>query len=102
MLLEFCDYNFDSLLGSELTVIDFFSTWCGPCNMLTPVLKSVADKNTDVTIGKLNVVENQEVANRFKVNIVPTIVFFKEGKEVKRVIGFQTEAKLQTLIDGLK
>jgi thioredoxin 1 len=101
MILEFCDNNFDSLMGSGLTVIDFFSTWCGPCNQLNPVLERISEANTNVTIGKVNVVENPQLTSKFKVQIIPNIIFFKEGKQVKQVIGYHTDEQMQKMIDSL-
>ncbi len=102
MIVEFLDSNFDNLLGFELTIIDFFSDWCPPCKMLAPVIKKLAEINNDVVIGKLNTSSNPHITSRFKVNKLPTIIFFKQGKEIQRIFGFQNEAKLQKMINELK
>lgn len=104
MLVEFTDYNFSSLLPAtnRLTIVDFWSPWCRPCNMLNPVLKSLAEKNKDVTIGKVNTVENSSLTEQFGVQAIPAILFFKDGNLVRQLLGFMSESQLQKHIDELK
>jgi len=104
MLVEFTDYNFSSLLpaSNRLTIVDFFSMWCRPCNMLTPILKKLAEKNKDVTIGKVNTVENSFLTEQYNIQAIPAILFFKDGNLVKQLLGLQTEAQLQKHINELK
>ncbi len=104
MILEFTDHNFDNTLSSihGLAIVDFWSPWCGPCNMLNPVIKSLAEKNADVAIGKLNTGENPGTAKHFGINAIPTILFFKEGKLVRKLLGYIKESDLQRHIDELK
>ena len=103
MLLEFTEHNFGSALSSHgLAVVDFWSPWCGPCNMLTPVIKRLAENNSDVMVGKLNTSENPSLTTQYSVNAIPTILFFKDGKVVKRLLGYQSEAQLQKCVDELK
>lgn len=104
MLIEFTDHNFSSLLPAtnRLTIVDFWSPWCRPCNMLNPVLKTLAEKNKDVTIGKVNTVENQALTEQFSISAIPAILFFKDGTLVKQILGFQTEQQLQKQINELK
>lgn len=103
MLLEVTDHSFDSTVSANgLVIMDFWSPWCRPCNMLTPVLKSLAEHNQDVTIGKINTAENGGIAPRYGISAIPTILFFKDGSLVKKLLGFHTEAQLQKLINDLK
>lgn len=103
MLLEVTDYNLDSfIVNSGLVIVDFWSPWCSPCNMLNPVIKRLSENNADVSIGKLNTIENPGASRQFGVDAIPTILFFNNGKLVKKLLGYHSEAQLQKLIDELK
>lgn len=103
MLLEVTNNNLDSVIsGSGIVILDFWSPWCSPCNMLNPVIKKLAENNADVSIGKLNTSENLESARRFSVTAIPTILFFKDGVLVKKLLGYQNENVLQKCINDLK
>lgn len=84
------DKNFDETVkASELPVlVDFWAEWCGPCKMIDPILEELAEEMSDkLVIGKLNVDESLEIARRFEIMSIPTLMLFKEGEPVKRVIG---------------
>jgi len=103
MLLEVTESNLDFVTArSGLVVLDFWSPWCSPCNMLNPVIKQLAEKNGDITIGKLNTIENTGVARRFGIDAIPTVLFFKDGNLVKKILGYHSENALQKMIDELK
>ena len=81
--------DFESVINSEnITLIDFYASWCGPCKALAPVLDEFASENKDIVVGKVNVDEEMDLAARFKVRSVPTMIVFKEGKEINRLVGF--------------
>ena len=89
--------------SEKLVVIDFFATWCVPCQMLTEVLHDVEKEYEDVVeIFKVDVDENQEIAIRYEVTSMPTLVFFKDGEEVERKIGYIEREELISIIDDLK
>lgn len=103
MLLEVTESNLDSVTTrGGLVIVDFWSPWCSPCNMLNPVIKQLAEKNGDITIGKLNTIENTGVARRFGIDAIPTILFFKDGNLVKKILGYHNENVLQKMINELK
>lgn len=84
-------------------VIDFWATWCGPCIKLGPVVEELAEKYGDkVTVGKLNIDENDEVAAENRVRNIPTVLFFKDGEVKERSVGLvklaDLEAKLQSIL----
>jgi thioredoxin len=86
-----------------IAVVDFFATWCGPCNMLAPVFTEVAEEHKDSAyFAKVDVDESMELAQEFGVSTVPTVVFFKGGKEVSREIGFMPKEKIESILAGLK
>ena len=89
--------------SNNQVLVDFFATWCGPCKMLAPVLEGVATKlEGDVVIAKVDIDENQELANAFRVQSVPTLVFFKDNKAVLATAGYMDEAGLMRFIDTAK
>lgn len=91
------------LKTEKLVVMDFFATWCMPCQMLSPVLDSISKKySNDVEIFKVNVDDNQETAIRYNVSSVPTIIFFKNGEEIERQVGFIEEDSFSNIIEELK
>ncbi len=96
--------NFESLKnGKEPLVVDFWATWCGPCRMVGPVISKLAEKyDGKIVVGKCDVEDNEDLASEFGIRNIPTILFFKGGDVVDKVVGAQSEAKLdekfQTLL----
>ena len=90
--------NSEVLKSDKLVIVDFFATWCMPCQMLTPILAEIDKENEDIEIFKVNVDENQEIAIRYDIVSVPTLIFFKDGKEIDRQIGLVEKEKLEQII----
>lgn len=89
MVKEITLENFDTeVLASEKPVLlDFWASWCAPCRMLSPVVDEIAEENTGFSVGKVNVDEQVELAVRFSVESIPTLVVIKNGEETNRSIG---------------
>jgi len=89
MSLEITEDNFDNHSnGDKPLIVDFWAPWCGPCRMVGPIVEELATEMEDrVTIGKLNVDENNELSQKFNVSSIPTILFIKNGKEAGRHVG---------------
>jgi thioredoxin 1 len=104
MALSFSDSNFESeVLQSDVPVlVDFWAPWCGPCKMVGPVIDQLAKENEGVKVGKLNVDESGEVAERYGISSIPAILLFKNGQVVDSVVGAQPKAALQKMIDRNK
>lgn len=94
--------NFEKeVLESDKTVlVDFWATWCGPCQMIAPVVEDIA-KDGKIKVGKVNVDDEQELAINYGVMSIPTLIFFKNGKKVKEVVGFHSKSELAEIIDSL-
>jgi thioredoxin 1 len=90
------DANFESTVTSSTKpfVVDFWAPWCGPCRMMEPVLKELAEEYPTLTIGKLNVDENPAVATKFDILSIPTLVVFADGKVAKKLVGAMAKKKL--------
>jgi thioredoxin 1 len=84
---------------TELTLLDFWAEWCGPCRMLHPILDEIKIKNPTLPIHKINVDANKETAIEFGVRSLPTVLLIKDGQEVERVIGLKNPDLYQKLID---
>ena len=80
-----------------VVLVDFYADWCGPCQMLEPVVERIAEE-TDATVAKVDVDANQQLASEYGVRGVPTMVLFADGKPVERLVGMQDESKLRNLI----
>lgn len=106
MALIFTDATFASEVeGSDVpTLVDFWAPWCGPCKILGPVIEKIAEdvNGTGVKVGKLNVDENQAMAQKYGVMSIPTLLFFKNGKVVDQVVGVQPEDVIRQKLDALK
>ncbi|UFH45181.1 thioredoxin [Flavobacterium galactosidilyticum] len=92
--------NFDTIINSEKPVlIDFFATWCGPCKMLAPILKEVKDNLGDrISIIKIDVDKNQQIASKYQVRGVPTMILYQEGKQLWRQSGVLTKDEIIRVI----
>lgn len=101
MLKHVNNRNFEKELNStsKVVIVDFFATWCGPCQMLSPVLEKVSNSRLDCEILKVDVDESLELASRYKINVVPTLIIFKNGKPLKQVEGFLDENELASLVE---
>ena len=95
--------NFESLKNGNLPlIVDFWATWCGPCRMVGPVISKLAEKyDGKIVVGKCDVEENEDLASEFGIRNIPTILFFKGGEVVDKVVGAQSEAKLDEKFQSL-
>ena len=97
------DVSFDDLINTdELTVIDFSATWCMPCRMLKPIVERVAEKCADVSFYNVDIDENEEIAKRYRIFSVPTLVCFREGKKVDSLVGLNSFEDIVEFIERCK
>lgn len=95
--------NIDSFIETDdLVILDFYADWCGPCRAMNPVLEDLQKSNTGITIAKINVDNNQELAENFKVTAIPRFVFIKNKVVVETLAGAQPKGKLQEIINKHK
>ncbi|MCD1259771.1 thioredoxin [Paenibacillus athensensis] len=98
-IVNVSDQNFNTEVeGSGKVLVDFWAPWCGPCKMIAPVLEELATEMADVKIAKVNVDDNPESAARFGVMSIPTLIVFKDGQPVDKVVGFQSKDALKGVL----
>ena len=92
------NFSKEVLENKGMTVIDFWAPWCMPCKMLSPIVDEVAEEMQDITIGKVNIDEQQELARQFGIMSIPTLVVLQDGKEVNRSAGFITKQAIKDML----
>lgn len=91
-------FETEVLNASGTVLVDFFATWCGPCKMLSPVLERVADKHSDIKVVKVDVDKAPDLASRYGVMGVPTMIVFKDGQISTKSVGYKNEAGVEALL----
>jgi len=103
-ILDLTSAAWDSevLQSSGLVMVDFWAVWCGPCRMIAPAIEELAKEYAGkIKVGKLNTDENPEVATKYKIMGIPTVMFFKDGQKVDQVVGAVPKPQLKAKIDTL-
>lgn len=83
--------NFDAevVKSNQTVLVDFWATWCGPCSMMGPIVDEIAAENSDIKVGKVNVDNERDLAKQFRVLSIPTLVIFRDGVPIDRIVGVQ-------------
>ena len=92
--------NFDACVtnADKTVLLDFYADWCGPCRMVAPIIEEIAAERNDITVGKVNVDNSPELANRFGITSIPTIIVMKNGSVANQAVGFRTKEQLLALL----
>ena len=100
-VLKITSENFKSevLESSQNVLIDFYADWCGPCKMMGPVVEEIAEEHSDVKVVKINVDNAEDIAIKYQIMSIPTLVVVKDGQEVNRSIGLISKEKIEELIE---
>ena len=100
MEMEFTTDNFvaEVLEAKGTVLVDFWATWCGPCRMQTPILEAFAAEHPEIKVGKVNVDENPELAEKFGIMSIPSLLVFKDGKLAKTAVGLHDKSGLADMV----
>lgn len=90
--------NFETLINNDVVLVDFFANWCGPCKMLSPVLDDIASERSNVKIVKVDVDKNEELAKKYGIMSIPTLLLFKNGQVIDKHIGYISKDMLIEMI----
>ena len=93
--------NFDDQVtrSSAPVLLDFWAAWCGPCSMLSPVVEELAEEHPEISFGKVNVDEAPELAQRYQISAIPTLLLFRDGEPVDVSVGVQSKAELEAFVN---
>ncbi len=98
-VLKLTSENFDETINSGTVLVDFYADWCGPCKMQSPIVDEVASLSSDYKVGKVNVDDEDEIAMKFRISSIPTLLVFKNGEVVKKFVGVTSK---ENILDALK
>ena len=98
MLKKLDKSNFIDEINANITLVDFYADWCGPCKMIAPIIEEIANERTDITVGKVNVDNDAEIAIKYGISSIPTLIVFKDGKETDRVVGFRQKGDILAML----
>ncbi len=102
IILNSSNFNEEVINTEKLVLIDFFATWCGPCKMLSPIISEIANEySNSVKVCKVNVDENQDLALKYSVTSIPTLIFLKNGKILNISVGLCSKVELVKMINEL-
>ena len=86
--------NFNNAIQNGTALVDFYADWCGPCRMVSPIVDEIAEERRDITIGKVNVDDENGLAMKYGVMSIPTLIIFQDGKEKARIVGARPKAAI--------
>ena len=92
------NFNSEVINSDKKVLLDFWAPWCGPCQMVLPIVEEIAEERTDIKVGKVNVDENPELAKQFRVMSIPTLVVMEGGKEINRKMGAMPKAAILDML----
>ena len=93
--------DFNKLIEDDVVIVEMYANWCGPCKILSPILDKVSNNYKDIKFIKVDVDKHDEIARKYGIMSIPTLIFFKDGKVINRHIGLVNEKELDSIIDDI-
>ena len=100
-VINITNENFEEevMNAGKPVLLDFWATWCGPCKMIAPIIREVAEERSDIKVGKVNVDEEMKLAMKFGIQSIPTLIVVKDKKAVAQSVGFQSKAQILAMLE---
>lgn len=98
MLIHASDQDFNEVVSKKLCLVDFYATWCGPCRMLAQEFEDIVDETDDFDIVKVDIDETPETTQKFNIEVVPTMIVFKNGQPVKTLTGYKQKDEIISIM----
>lgn len=92
------NYEAEVINSDKPVLLDFWATWCGPCQMLAPIMAQIANEHPEIKVGKVNVDEEPELAEKFRVFSIPTVVLMKNGQPVSTSVGYKPKEQIEAML----
>jgi len=102
MIHKLNEENFNMSIAKGIAVVDFWAPWCGPCKQMNPVVEKFAKNNSDIFVGKLDIDESPNIAQKYDIMSIPTIIIFKDGEAVEQTVGVVPERVLIEKVNSVK
>ena len=99
MLIHLQDENFKKEIKNGIVLVDFYADWCGPCKMVAPIIEELSQEKENVKYIKVNVDNHEEIAKEYGIMSIPTMIIFKDGKEINKNIGFATKEEISSWLE---
>lgn len=102
-IIDITNENFETevMKSNQTVLVDFWAVWCGPCQMIAPVVHELAEEMPEIKVGKVNVDEQMELSRQYRVMSIPTLIIFKDGKEVKRIVGVTAKNDIKAALQSV-
>lgn len=100
-LINITNENFETevMKSDRPVLLDFWATWCGPCQMIAPIVHEIAEENPNIKVGKVNVDDEMKLAMKFGIQSIPTLIVIKNGKAVAQSVGYQSKGQIKALLE---
>lgn len=100
-LINITNANFEAevMKSDRPVLLDFWATWCGPCQMIAPIVHEIAEENPNIKVGKVNVDDEMKLAMKFGIQSIPTLIVIKNGKAVAQSVGYQSKEQIKALLE---